>query len=75
MSPTTPRRFGPGTIATGALALGLLARGYGIASAADGSGSTTTASPSPTARTLPALGQSGNGSQHGWDSSAATSRS
>jgi len=66
MIETTPKRFVPRTIATGALALGLLAGGYGIANAADGSGSTTTTTPSPAAPALPALGRSGGGAPQGW---------
>jgi hypothetical protein len=65
MSTTAPKRLVPRTIATGALALGLLAGGYGIASAADGSGSTTTTTPAAAAPALPAL-QSGGGAPQGW---------
>jgi hypothetical protein len=58
-TPATPRRFIPRSLAAGALALGLVAGGYGIASAADSSGTATT-SPSTTP-SLPALDQSGTG--------------
>jgi hypothetical protein len=43
MTTEPTRRLVPRTLAAGALALGLVAGGYGIAGAASGSGSTTTA--------------------------------
>jgi hypothetical protein len=68
MGTTTSQRLLPRTVAAGALALGLVAGGYGIATAANGSGSTTTTpsttTPSTTTPALPALGRSG-GAQ-GW---------
>jgi hypothetical protein len=60
MSTSARKPLVPRTLAAGAIALGLLAGGYGIANAADGSGSTTTTTPAAPA--LPALGQSQSGS-------------
>ena len=58
MSDITRGRLLPRTVVAGALALGLVAGGYGIASAASGTGAATgspAATPSTTATTLPAL--------------------
>ena len=58
MSDITRGRLLPRTVVAGALALGLVAGGYGIASAASGTGAatgSTAATPSTTATTLPAL--------------------
>jgi hypothetical protein len=66
MSTKAPKRLFPRTIATGALALGLLAGGYGIANAADG-GTTTTTTPSAATPLLPTLDHSsGGGAPQGW---------
>jgi hypothetical protein len=67
MSTGAQKPLVPRTLATGALALGLLAGGYGIANAADGSGSSTTTTPSAAAPALPAMGQSqSGGAPQGW---------
>jgi sugar (pentulose or hexulose) kinase len=56
MSDTTQQRLVPRTVVAGALALGLVAGGYGVASAASGSSTTTT----PTT-TLPTVAPSSSG--------------
>jgi len=57
MTDSTRQRLLPRTVVAGALALGLVAGGYGVASAASGSGTTGSsgaAAPSTTLPTLPA---------------------
>jgi hypothetical protein len=66
MSTTAPKRLVPRTIGVGALALGLLAGGYGIAGAATGSGGSTTTTPSTATPALPSLHHSGTGAPQGW---------
>jgi hypothetical protein len=70
MSSTTRQRLLPRTVAAGALALGLVAGGYGIATAASGSGSSTTTTPAATTPALPAItpsaGTAPRGGPHGW---------
>lgn len=65
MSTTTTQRLLPRTVAAGALALGLLAGGYGIATAADGGGGST-ATTTPATPALPTLDQSGRTAPQGW---------
>jgi hypothetical protein len=70
MGTTTDKRLLPRTVAAGALALGLVAGGYGIASAANGT-TTTSSTTSSTTPSLPALGQSATtappaGAPQGW---------
>ena len=68
MSTQAPQRLLPRTLAAGALAVGLVAGGYGIANAASGSGSTTT-TPSTGGTLPPALQQAAGapqGAPHGW---------
>ena len=67
MSTPNRQRLLPRTVAAGALALGLVAGGYGIATAADGSGgSTTTTTKLPATPALPAHDQSGTAAPQGW---------
>ena len=68
MSTQHPQRLIPRTLGAGALAVGLVAGGYGIANAAGGSGSTTT-TPSTGGTLPPALQQAAGapqGTQPGW---------
>jgi hypothetical protein len=70
MSDTTRKRLLPRTVVAGALALGLVGGGYGIANAASGSGATNTgstaAAQATTAPTLPALTPSAPDAQQGF---------
>jgi hypothetical protein len=65
MSDTTQQRLVPRTLVAGALALGLVAGGYGIANAA--SGTTTTTTPATTLPTVaPSSAAAPQGAPQGW---------